>query len=70
MARIRKPLSVVNTSLSDTNTDNEFIGNWGIGARIHLSSNWGLRPEFKVVHPGVGDTWVRTAVGVVYQYAR
>ena len=39
MARIRKQLSVVNSSLSDTNTDNEFIGNSGIGARIHLSSN-------------------------------
>jgi opacity protein-like surface antigen len=70
MARIRKPLSVVNSSLSDTNTDNAFIGNWGIGARIHLSSNWGLRPEFKVVHTGVGDTWVRTTVGVFYQFGR
>jgi hypothetical protein len=71
MARIRKPLSVVNnSSLSDTNTDNAFIGNWGFGARVHLSSNWGLRPEFKVVHTGVGDTWVRTAVGVFYQFGR
>jgi len=70
MARIRKPLSVVNSSLSDTNTDNEFIGNWGIGARIHLASNWGLRPEFKVVHTGVNDTWIRTTVGVFYQFGR
>ena len=67
MARIRRPVSV--GSFSDTYTDNAFIGNWGIGARIHLSSNWGLRPEFKVVHC-VGDTWVRTAVGVFYQFVR
>jgi len=70
MARIRKPLSVVNSSLSDTNTHNEFIGNSGIGARIHLASNWGLRPEFKVVHTGVNDTWIRTTVGVFYQFGR
>jgi len=70
MARIRKPLSVVNSSLADTAADNDFIGNWGIGARIHLSSNWGLRPEFKVVHTGAGETWVRTDVGVFYQFAR
>jgi len=67
MARVRRP--VATGLFSDTNTDNNFIGNLGIGARIHLSSNWGLRPEFKVVH-SAGDTWVRTAVGVFYQFAR
>ena len=69
MARIRKPLSVVNSSLSDTSTDNDFIGNLGIGARIHLSSSWGVRPEFKMVHT-LGDTWARTSVGVFYQFAK
>jgi len=69
VARIKKPLSVVNSSLSDTSTDNDFIGNLGIGARIHFSANWGVRPEFKMVLTS-GDTWARTSVGVFYQFAK
>jgi opacity protein-like surface antigen len=69
MARVRKPVTAVAglyAGLSDTNTDNRFIGNLGIGARIHVSSRWGVKPEFKITNSG--DTWARTSVGVFYQF--
>lgn len=52
----------------DVNFSNyHFTQNFGGGARIYFSRNWGVRPELKIVHIS-NETWFRIAAGVFYQF--
>jgi hypothetical protein len=50
-------------------SDNHFTANFGGGARVYLSSNWGLRPELRIVHIP-NETFVRLAAGVFVQFGK
>src|SRR5215813_12982407 len=48
---------------------NHFTVNFGGGARIYFTPSWGLRPEFKIAHIP-NETWVRTSVGLFFQFGK
>jgi len=50
-------------------SDNHFTVNFGGGARIYFTPSWGLRPEFKIAHIP-NETWVRTSVGLFFQFGK
>jgi opacity protein-like surface antigen len=50
----------------------QFGFNGGAGARLSVTRNFGLRPEFRVYRYGGDDplTFYRFAIGVYYQFGR
>lgn len=47
--------------------ESDLTVNFGGGVRMHLGKNWGLRPDVKVVRIP-GQTYVRSTVGIFYQF--
>jgi len=70
LARTRLALQESTFNVLNLNfSDNHFTFNFGGGARVHLSDHWGLRPELKYAHIP-GESWVRTSVGLFYQFGK
>jgi len=70
LARSRLALQESTFNILDLNfSDNHFALNFGGGARVYVSEKWGVKPEFKIVHIP-GENWVRTSVGVFYQFGK
>jgi len=70
LAQARLALQHSTFNILDLNfSDNHFAFNFGGGVRVHLSDHWGLRPELKYAHIP-GESWVRTSVGLFYQFGK
>jgi opacity protein-like surface antigen len=70
LARSRLALQESTFNILNLNfSDNHFTFNFGGGARVYLSNHWGLRPELKYAHIP-GESWVRTSVGLFYQFGK
>jgi hypothetical protein len=50
-------------------SDKHFTANFGGGARVYFSSNWGVRPELRIVHIP-NETFVRLAAGLFVQFGK